>query len=355
MFCYNQSIRVMHESDMQGELIMRILVTGGLGFIGSHTVIELIERGHEVEIIDNLSNSREGVLDRIKLITGMKPKLYIDDATVEASMRRIFEKSAYDGVIHFAGFKAVGESLEKPLQYYYNNLVSTMVLSKLCIEHGVERFVFSSSASVYGSQPSPLSESMKLKQRTNPYGETKAMSERILIDTSKAYPTFSVTLLRYFNPIGAHESGLLGEDPKGVPNNLMPFITRVATGNLEKLTVFGDNYDTEDGTCVRDYIHVVDIAEGHAEAIEKMGKGINVYNLGTGKGTSVLELVETFKKVNGVDVPYVIADRRPGDVDVCYADPSKAYRELGWRAKRDLGDMVRDAWRFEKSKSHQAL
>lgn len=345
----------MYESDIRGELIMRILVTGGLGFIGSHTVVELIKRDHEVEIVDNLSNSREGVLDRIAVITGIKPKLYISDATVEASMRRIFEKSTYDGVIHFAGFKAVGESLEKPIQYYYNNIVSTMVLSKLCIEYGVEKFVFSSSASVYGSQQSPLSESMELKKRTNPYGESKAMSERILIDTSKAYPMFSVTLLRYFNPIGAHESGLIGEDPKGIPNNLMPFITRVATGNLEKLTVFGDDYDTEDGTCVRDYIHVVDIAEGHAEAIEKMGKGISVYNLGTGKGTSVLELVDTFKKVNGVDVPYVIADRRPGDVAVCYADPSKAYRELGWRAKKDLGDMVRDACRFEKSKSQQVL
>lgn len=332
---------------------MKVLVTGGLGFIGSHTVVQLIERGHEVVIVDNLSNSGEDVLSRIEEITGMKLKLFVEDATDKTSMRSIFEESPYDGVIHFAGFKAVGESIEKPIEYYYNNLVSTMVLSKLCIEFGVGKFVFSSSASVYGSQPSPLSESMELGQRTNPYGETKAMSERILKDVSNAYPGFSVALLRYFNPIGAHESGLLCEDPKGIPNNLMPFITRVATGNLEKLTVFGNDYDTEDGTCVRDYIHVVDIAEGHSVAIEKMKKGVSVYNLGTGKGTSVLELVETFKKVNGVDVPFVIAERRPGDIAVCFADPSKAYKELGWKAERNLEDMVRDAWRFEERKNQQ--
>ena len=332
---------------------MKVLVTGGLGFIGSHTVVQLIERGHEVVIVDNLSNSGEDVLSRIEEITGMKLKLFVEDATDKTSMRSIFEESPYDGVIHFAGFKAVGESIEKPIEYYCNNLVSTMGLSKLCIEFGVEKFVFSSSASVYGSQPSPLSESMELGQRTNPYGETKAMSERILKDVSNAYPGFSVALLRYFNPIGAHESGLLGEDPKGIPNNLMPFITRVATGNLEKLTVFGNDYDTEDGTCVRDYIHVVDIAEGHAVAIEKMKKGVSVYNLGTGKGTSVIELVETFKKVNGVDLPFVIAERRPGDIAVCFADPSKAYKGLGWKAERSLEDMVRDAWRFEERKNQQ--
>ena len=332
---------------------MKVLVTGGLGFIGSHTVVQLIERGHEVVIVDNLSNSGEDVLSRIEEITGMKLKLFVEDATDKTSMRKIFEENPYDGVVHFAGFKAVGESIEKPIEYYYNNLVSTMVLSKLCIEFGVEKFVFSSSASVYGPQPSPLSETMELGQRTNPYGETKAMSERILKDVSNAYPGFSVALLRYFNPIGAHESGLLGEDPKGIPNNLMPFITRVATGNLEKLTVFGNDYDTEDGTCVRDYIHVVDIAEGHAVAIEKMKKGVSVYNLGTGKGTSVIELVETFKKVNGVDLPFVIAERRPGDIAVCFADPSKAYKELGWKAERSLEDMVRDAWRFEERKNQQ--
>lgn len=326
---------------------MKVLVTGGLGFIGSHTVVQLAKRGHKVVIVDNLSNSREDVLTRIEEITGIKPKLFIEDATDEASMRRIFEASSFDGVIHFAGLKAVGESIKKPIAYYYNNLVSTMVLSKLCIEFGVEKFVFSSSATVYGNQPSPLSEIMDLKERTNPYGETKAISERILTDAAKVNLGFSVCLLRYFNPIGAHESGLLGEDPRGIPNNLMPFITRVANRDIEKLTIFGDDYDTEDGTCVRDYIHVVDIAEGHIAAIENMGKGVSVYNLGTGKGTSVLELIETFKKVNGVDVPFVIGERRPGDIAVCYADPSKAYKELGWKANRSLEDMVRDAWRFE--------
>jgi UDP-glucose 4-epimerase len=326
---------------------MKVLVTGGLGFIGSHTVVQLAKRGHKVVIVDNLSNSREDVLTRIEEITGIKPKLFIEDATDEASMRRIFEGSSFDGVIHFAGLKAVGESIKKPIEYYYNNLVSTMVLSKLCIEFGVEKFVFSSSATVYGNQPSPLSEIMDLKERTNPYGETKAISERILTDAAKVNLGFSVCLLRYFNPIGAHESGLLGEDPRGIPNNLMPFITRVANRDIEKLTIFGDDYDTEDGTCVRDYIHVVDIAEGHIAAIENMGKGVSVYNLGTGKGTSVLELIETFKKVNGVDVPFVIGERRPGDIAVCYADPSKAYKELGWKANRSLEDMVRDAWRFE--------
>jgi UDP-glucose 4-epimerase len=326
---------------------MKVLVTGGLGFIGSHTVVQLAKRGHKVVIVDNLSNSREDVLTRIEEITGIKSKLFIEDATDEASMRRIFEASSFDGVIHFAGLKAVGESIKKPIEYYYNNLVSTMVLSKLCIEFGVEKFVFSSSATVYGNQPSPLSEIMDLKERTNPYGETKAISERILTDAAKVNLGFSVCLLRYFNPIGAHESGLLGEDPRGIPNNLMPFITRVANRDIEKLTIFGDDYDTEDGTCVRDYIHVVDIAEGHIAAIENMGKGVSVYNLGTGKGTSVLELIETFKKVNGVDVPSVIGERRPGDIAVCYADPSKAYKELGWKANKSLEDMVRDAWRFE--------
>jgi len=326
---------------------MKVLVTGGLGFIGSHTVVQLAKRGHKVVIVDNLSNSREDVLTRIEEITGIKPKLFIEDATDEASMRRIFEASSFDGVIHFAGLKAVGESIKKPIEYYYNNLVSTMVLSKLCIEFDVEKFVFSSSATVYGNQPSPLSEIMDLKERTNPYGETKAISERILTDAAKVNLGFSVCLLRYFNPIGAHESGLLGEDPRGIPNNLMPFITRVANRDIEKLTIFGDDYDTEDGTCVRDYIHVVDIAEGHIAAIENMGKGVSVYNLGTGKGTSVLELIETFKKVNGVDVPFVIGERRPGDIAVCYADPSKAYKELGWKANKSLEDMVRDAWRFE--------
>lgn len=332
---------------------MKILVTGGLGFIGSHTVVELLNRGHEVVIVDNLSNSKTEILDSIEKITGVSPSLYINDATDEASMRKVFMRGPFDGVIHFAGLKAVGESVKKPIEYYYNNLVSTMVLSKLCIEHGVERFVFSSSATVYGDQPSPLSEKMELKDRTNPYGETKAMSERILTDAASANPGFSVALLRYFNPIGAHESGLIGEDPNGIPNNLMPYVTRVAKGTLEKLSVFGNDYDTFDGTGVRDYIHVVDLAEGHVAAIEGMENRVSIFNLGTGRGTSVLELVETFRRINGVEVPYVIIDRRPGDVATCYADPSKAERELGWKANRTLEEMVRDAWRFEKRKNQQ--
>lgn len=328
---------------------MNILVTGGLGFIGSHTVVELINRGHEVEIVDNLSNSKAEILDKIEKISGKKLRLYIEDVTNEAAMRKVFLGGKFDGVIHFAGLKAVGESVQRPIEYYYNNLVSTMIASKLCIEFGVEKFVFSSSATVYGDQPSPLSESMELKERTNPYGETKAMSERILKDVSKANPAFSVVLLRYFNPIGAHESGLIGEDPNGIPNNLMPYVTRVARGALEKLSIFGNDYDTEDGTGVRDYIHVVDLAEGHVAALENMSNGVTVFNLGTGKGTSVLELVETFKRINKVSVPYVITARRPGDIAVCYADPTKAGGELGWKAKRNLEDMVRDSWRFEKN------
>lgn len=330
---------------------MKILVTGGLGFIGSHTVVELINKGHEVEIVDNLSNSKLDIQDRIVKITGAKPKVHIVDATDESAMRKVFHGNSFDGLIHFAGLKAVGESVEKPLQYYYNNIVSTMVLGKLCLEYGVGRFVFSSSATVYGDQPSPLREDMELKETTNPYGETKAMSERILIDTANANPGFSVVLLRYFNPIGAHESGLIGEDPNGLPNNLMPYITKVAKGVLPRLSVYGDDYETEDGTGVRDYIHVMDLAEGHVTAIEKMTLGVQVYNLGTGKGTSVLELVNAFKNVNDVDVPYVITNRRPGDVAATYADPEKAEKELGWKAKRSIDDMVRDAWRFERNNS----
>lgn len=328
---------------------MKILVTGGLGFIGSHTVVELIRKGHEVQIIDNLSNSKAGIVNRIEKITGTILKHHLVDATDESAMRKVLEENSFEGVIHFAGLKAVGESVEKPLQYYYNNLVSTIVLAKLCLEFGIGKFVFSSSATVYGDQPSPLKEDMELGVRTNPYGETKAISERILSDTAKANPSFSVILLRYFNPIGAHESGLIGEDPNGIPNNLMPYITRVAKGVLSKLSIFGDAYETEDGTGVRDYIHVVDLAEGHVAAIEKMGSGVQVYNLGTGKGTSVLELVNAFIETNGVDVPYKIADRRPGDIAITYADPSKAKKELGWRAKKSIQDMVRDAWKFEKN------
>lgn len=328
---------------------MNILVTGGLGFIGSHTTIELIKNNHEVIIADNLINSKLEVLDNLSIITGIKSTFYQIDVTDEVKVEEIFSIHKIDGVIHFAGLKAVGESVSKPLEYYYNNLVSTMVLSKMCVKYGVNKFVFSSSATVYGDQPSPLKEDMELKKTTNPYGETKVMSERILSDTAHANDGFAVSLLRYFNPVGAHESGLIGEDPNGIPNNLMPFVTKVANGQLPKLSVFGNDYDTIDGTGVRDYIHVVDLAKGHVKAIENLKDGVNIYNLGTGRGTSVLELVNAFMKVNGIDVPYEIAGRRPGDIATCFADASKAEKELGWKAELGIDEMVRDAWKFEQN------
>ena len=328
---------------------MNILVTGGLGFIGSHTTIELIKNNHKVIIADNLINSKIEVLDKLSIITGIKPSFYQIDVTDEAKVQEIFVNHKIDGVIHFAGLKAVGESVSKPIEYYFNNLVSTMVLSKMCVKYGVNKFVFSSSATVYGDQPSPLKEDMELKKTTNPYGETKAMSERILSDTAHANEGFVVSLLRYFNPVGAHESGLIGEDPNGIPNNLMPFVTKVAKGQLERLSVFGNDYDTIDGTGVRDYIHVVDLAKGHVKAIENLSDGVNIYNLGTGRGTSVLELVNAFMKVNDINVPYEIVGRRPGDIATCYADASKAERELDWMAELGIEEMVRDAWKFEEN------
>lgn len=328
---------------------MNILVTGGLGFIGSHTTIELIKNNHTVIIADNLINSKIEVLDKLSTLAGIQPTFYQIDVTDEAKLEEAFVNHKIDGVIHFAGLKAVGESVSKPLEYYYNNLVSTMILSKICVKYGVSKFVFSSSATVYGDQPSPLKEDMELKKTTNPYGETKAMSERILTDTSIANPNFAVSLLRYFNPVGAHESGFIGEDPNGIPNNLMPFVTKVAKGQLEKLSVFGNDYDTIDGTGVRDYIHVVDLAKGHVKAIENLKEGVNIYNLGTGKGTSVLELVNAFMKVNDIDVPFDIVGRRPGDIATCFADASKAEKELGWKAELGIDEMVRDAWKFEQN------
>lgn len=327
---------------------MNILVTGGLGFIGSHTTIELIKNGHTVIIADNLINSKIEVLDKLSNITGIKPSFYQIDVTDESKVKEIFKTHKIDGVIHFAGLKAVGESVSKPLEYYFNNLVSTMVLSKMCVKYGVGKFVFSSSATVYGDQQSPLKEDKELKKTTNPYGETKTMSERILTDTVSANDGFAVSVLRYFNPVGAHESGLIGEDPNGIPNNLMPFVTKVAKGQLEKLSVFGNDYDTIDGTGVRDYIHVVDLAKGHVKAIENLKDGVNIYNLGTGRGTSVLELVNAFMKVNNIDVPYEIVGRRPGDIATCFADASKAEKELGWKAELGIEEMVRDAWKFEQ-------
>ena len=327
---------------------MNILVAGGAGFIGSHTCVSLIEAGHSVVVADNLFNSKASAIDRIAEITGARPKFYECDVTNAASVEKIFAENALDGVIHFAGYKAVGESVDKPLMYYRNNLGSTVTLADACLRHGVKRFVFSSSATVYGDNKPPFVEGMELMPTTNPYGETKVISERILTDTAKANPEFCVSLLRYFNPVGAHQSGLIGEEPNGVPNNLMPYITKVAKGKLPQLRVFGNDYDTTDGTGVRDYIHVVDLAEGHVAAIEKLTSGVHIHNLGTGEGTSVLQLVHAFERANGIKIPYEIVGRRAGDIAVCYADAGKAERELGWKAKRSVEDMCRDAWRFEK-------
>lgn len=329
---------------------MNILVTGGLGYIGSHTVVELIEVGHQVIIVDNLSNSKIGVLDKIAEITEVRPTFYQVDVTDEKSTEEIFKENKIDGIIHFAGFKAIGESVEKPLEYYYNNILSTIVLSKLYLKYGIEKFIFSSSATVYGDQPSPLKEDMKVLPTTNPYGETKAMSERILMDLAKTKSNSNISLLRYFNPVGAHKSGLIGENPNGIPNNLMPFISKVAKGDLKKLSIFGNDYDTIDGTGIRDYIHVVDLAKGHVKAIENCKSGINIYNLGTGKGTSVLELVNAFIDINKVDVPYEIVERRTGDVAETYADVKKAEEELNWKAELTIEDMVKDSWKFEVNK-----
>jgi UDP-glucose 4-epimerase len=328
---------------------MNILVTGGAGYIGSHTCVALLKAGHSVIIADNFSNSKKETVRKIMDIADKEVAFCEMDVTDTEAVDNIFSNYKIDGVIHFAGLKAVGESVEKPQEYYYNNIVSTIVLTKACQKYSVSRFVFSSSATVYGDNKVPFVETMDLLPTTNPYGETKAMSERILTDIANANPTFSVSILRYFNPVGAHESGLIGEAPNGIPNNLMPYITQVAKGKIEKLRVFGNDYLTVDGTGVRDYIHVVDLAEGHVAALENLTEGVHVYNLGTGKGTSVLELLEAFKEANDIEVSYEIVDRRSGDIASCYADASKAMRELGWTAKRDLISMCRDAWRFEKN------
>ena len=327
---------------------MKILVTGGLGFIGSHTCVELLNSGYEVVIVDNLSNSNIDVLDKIEKITSKRPKFYEIDVCDKERVKKVFRENKIDAVIHFAGYKAVGESVREPLKYYRNNLDSTLTLLEVMEEENCHNFVFSSSATVYGiPKELPIKEDFPLST-TNPYGTTKLMIERILADLSKADKEMSIIVLRYFNPIGAHKSGLLGENPKGIPNNLMPYIVRVATKELEMLSVFGDDYDTHDGTGVRDYIHVVDLAKGHIKALEKCVnfKGIEYYNLGTGKGYSVLDLVKTFEKVNKVKVPYKIVDRRPGDIDACYADPSKAYKEIGFKAEYGIEDMCRDSYNY---------
>lgn len=328
---------------------MKILVTGGTGFIGSHTVVELIHDGHEVVIVDNLSNSDIKVLDSIEKITKIRPKFYAYDVTNKPQIEEVFQSHHFDGIIHFAGYKAVGESVEKPLMYYHNNVLSTIILSELALKYHVNRFVFSSSATVYGDQEPPFVESMDLGETTNPYGETKKMSERILSDVSSSSPEFHVTLLRYFNPIGAHASGLIGENPNGIPNNLMPFITKVAKGIYQELKIFGNDYETIDGTGVRDYIHVVDLAKGHVAAIKHMKSNLNVYNLGTGKGTSVLELVNAFMEINHINIPYKIVERRPGDIASSFANVDKAFIELHWKTELDVNNMVKDAWHFESS------
>jgi len=327
---------------------LSILVTGGAGYIGSHTSIALLKAGYSVIIADNFFNSRPEMIQKIEQLAGKKVIFYEVDVTNEQAVNQIFIHHQIDGIIHFAGLKAVGESVKKPLEYYYNNVLSTLVLAKACHKYGVDKFVFSSSATVYGDNKVPFVETMDLLPTTNPYGETKVMSERILTDFGKVNPNFSVSLLRYFNPVGAHESGLIGEAPNGIPNNLMPYIGQVAKGKLERLRVFGNDYPTVDGTGVRDYIHVMDLAEAHVAALEHLTPGVNIYNLGTGKGTSVLELVKAFEDANGITIPYEVVARRPGDIAECYADVSKAKRELGWEAKRDIVTMCRDAWRFER-------
>ena len=327
---------------------MKILVTGGLGYIGSHTCCCLLDAGYEVVVVDNLVNSKIEVVDKIKTITGKDFVFYQEDVCDEDALDKIFEKEKVDAVIHFAAYKAVGESVSMPVKYYENNLGSTLKLCKVMKKHGCRKFVFSSSATVYGSPKTlPIREDFPLST-TNPYGSTKLMNEQILKDVVVANPEFSVVILRYFNPIGSHESGLIGEDPNGIPNNLMPYIVRVANKQLEILSVFGNDYDTHDGTGVRDYIHVVDLAMGHLKALEKTNKddGIFYYNLGTGTGYSVLDLVETFKRVNNVDVPYKIVDRRPGDIAACYADPTKAFEELGWKAEKGIEEMCRDSYNY---------
>lgn len=334
------------------EIIM-ILVTGGTGFIGSHTVVELQKIGYEVVIVDNLVNSKVETLDNIAKITGIRPKFYENDVCDKEALRKIFSENDIDAVIHFAGLKAVGESVAKPLEYYSNNIIGTLDLVEVMREFGCHRIVFSSSATVYGmNNVAPYTEDMPTSA-TNPYGQTKFMQEIMLSDIAHADPEFSVALLRYFNPIGAHESGLLGEDPNGIPNNLMPYICKVASGKLPCLSVFGNDYDTPDGTGVRDYIHVVDLAGGHLSALRYLEshKGVLTVNLGTGKGTSVLELVAAFEKASGVKVNYKIADRRPGDIATCYASTAKAKELLGWEATHNIDDMCADSWHFIETKS----
>ncbi len=328
---------------------MEILVTGGAGFIGSHTVVELLNDDKDVIVVDNLSNSKKEALNRVEEITGKSVTFYKTDLLDKQALDEIFSKHNISSVIHFAGYKAVGESVEKPLEYYHNNITGTIYLCEVMRKHGVKNIVFSSSSTVYGDpEEVPVKEDFPLST-TNPYGRTKLFIEEILRDLYISDNSWNVALLRYFNPVGAHQSGRIGEDPNDIPNNLMPYITQVAVGKLDQLSVFGDDYPTHDGTGVRDYIHVVDLARGHLKALETLedNPGVVTYNLGTGTGYSVLDVVKAFEEASGRDVPYQITDRRPGDIAINYADPTKAEHELGWNAKHDLVDMCRDAWRWQ--------
>lgn len=330
---------------------MRVLVTGGAGFIGSHTVVALMEAGHEPVVVDNLVNAQPSVISRVGEITGTAPEFHQRDIRDTDALAAIISEG-FDACIHFAALKAVGESVENPMLYYENNVAGTIALLEVLLEFDVTNFVFSSSATVYGDPPAlPLREDMSVGSATNPYGWTKIMMEQVLRDAQVANPEWSVSLLRYFNPVGAHPSALIGEDPTGTPNNLMPYVARVAAGLLPKLRVFGGDYPTRDGTGIRDYIHVVDLAEGHVAALEKRGghPGIHTYNLGTGRGHSVLEVVKTYEEESGKPVPYEIVDRRAGDVAESWADPSKAAEELGWRTTRDLADMCADSWNWQRN------
>ena len=330
----------------------KILITGGAGYIGSHTALELLNEGYEVVVYDNLCNSSKESLKRVEELTGKTITFYEGDVMDEAALKAMLEKEGVDAVIHCAALKAVGESVQKPLEYYRNNITGTLTLMDVMKQTGVKNIVFSSSATVYGSpEEMPITEECPKGQCTNPYGWTKSMMEQIMTDVQKANPDMNVILLRYFNPVGAHESGRIGEDPKGIPNNLMPYISQVAVGKLEKLGVFGDDYDTPDGTGVRDYIHVVDLAKGHVKALKKIEEnaGLKIYNLGTGVGYSVLDIVKNFEAATGVKIPYVIKPRRAGDIATCYSDASLAEKELGWKAENGIKEMCEDSWRWQKN------
>jgi UDP-glucose 4-epimerase len=329
---------------------MKILVTGGAGYIGTHTVVELQNAGYEVVVVDNLSNSSEKALERVEKITGKKVPFYKADILDREALNHIFEEEKISACIHFAGLKAVGESVSKPWEYYENNITGTLVLVDVMRKHNVKNIIFSSSATVYGNPKFiPITEDCPKGECTNPYGWTKSMLEQILTDMQKADPEWNVILLRYFNPIGAHESGTIGENPNGIPNNLMPYVTQVAVGKLKELGIFGDDYDTPDGTGVRDYIHVVDLAVGHVKALTKIEEkaGLNIYNLGTGIGYSVLDIVHNFEEATGVNIPYVIKPRRPGDIATCYSDATKAKKELGWSATHGIAEMCKDSWKWQ--------